>query len=223
MFFFRLSYFFRPQRLPLIMESLAQVEVCNRDSQNSTLSSESCNSLTSTGETNESSVKECWLVVWAKNSESSTAWFLLLRALIFNILTGVNTVAFSILYVEYSIYFDVPKAVLALIESFEMGSSMLIGVLKLWSNECSGQRFIQFINSYLPHFVKGLCMSWPVERFGCPRTAFFGSMLTVAGFISAAFADSPEVLFLTQGVLPGLIFKTLIGPHCYYSMLSIKE
>ena len=73
----------------------------------------------------DSAQKPNWLAAWAKNREGATAWFLLFRVFLFNSLTGINYVLFSLLYVEYSIYFEAPKATLGLIRSIQTAALIL--------------------------------------------------------------------------------------------------
>ena len=59
--------------------------------------------------------------------EDNSAWLLLGRVFIFNFLTGINIGSFSLLYVEYTGYFQTSKGTVGWIVSIQLASLSLFG------------------------------------------------------------------------------------------------
>ena len=66
-------------------------------------------------------------VAWFRHAERQEAWFLLIRVMIYHMLTGLHYGSFGLFYVEYSEYFRETKAAIGWIISIQTAVSSIIG------------------------------------------------------------------------------------------------
>ncbi|ELU05141.1 hypothetical protein CAPTEDRAFT_228136 [Capitella teleta] len=119
-----------------------------------------------------------------ENREDAGAWFLLARVCLFNAITSLNFSSFGFLYVEYTTYFDAPKA--------DVG-------------------WVPAIQSTVQSFAT-ILVSPLVERWGCAKVGAMGSFLLALGTGLASLASNVSFLQITQGFIGGVGLSMTLMP-----------
>ena len=101
----------------------------------------------------------------------------LIAALCTSILLGMNWIAFPLFYVEFSEYFGQSKFVTGFIGSVQNALSQLLH----------------------------LFISAPIQIYGCRPVGMVGGVILCLGYGLSCFAPSIPVLYLTYGVIGGML------------------
>lgn len=143
----------------------------------------------------------------SSDAESLESWLLLVRIALYNALTGINFSCFGVLYVEYTEYFRDTKSAIGWVVAIQgmimhlLGEALCIPRLHILLMFHSVDSFAFNHVTLIIH--SGIFVSQPLERFGCSRVAFVGSLIGSSGLALSALAPNLAVLYVTQGFIAG--------------------
>ncbi|KAK2148322.1 hypothetical protein LSH36_502g01000 [Paralvinella palmiformis] len=129
-----------------------------------------------------------------------------------HVLMGMEIGSFGFYYVEYVDYFEAPSSLVGLI------STVKAAVHYVLRSNVNNIPPTVFNTNLTLSYVVGLVNSSILKRTAARTTAIYSGVMYVLGFLLTSYAPNIYVLFITNGVLPGMA-----GSMCLMTMNFLAQ